>query len=63
MPVAEARQVLGGISSATFYKLVQDGELRLVKIGRRSFVLISTLLRRMHASNSYDGYIPRAVRF
>jgi hypothetical protein len=25
------------------YKLVQDGELRLVKIGRRSFVLISTI--------------------
>jgi predicted DNA-binding transcriptional regulator AlpA len=43
VPVAEARQALGGISPATFYKLVQSGELRLVKIGRRSFVLMSTI--------------------
>src|SRR5262245_2531627 len=43
LPVAEARQALGGISAATFYKLVQEGELRLVKIGRRSFVLMSTI--------------------
>jgi hypothetical protein len=43
MPVADARQALGGISRATFDKLVQGGELRLVKIGRRSFVLMSTI--------------------
>jgi hypothetical protein len=43
VPVAEARQALGGISPAAFYELVQGGELRLVKIGRRSFVLMSTI--------------------
>ena len=38
MPVNEARQQLGGISPTTFYGLVKEGELSLVKIGRRSFV-------------------------
>jgi excisionase family DNA binding protein len=38
MPVTEARHHLGGISPTTFYALVKDGELSLVKIGRRSFV-------------------------
>jgi excisionase family DNA binding protein len=38
MPVKEARQQLGGISPSTFYALVKEGELSLVKIGRRSFV-------------------------
>jgi hypothetical protein len=38
MPVKEARQQLGGISPTTFYALVKEGELSLVKIGGRSFV-------------------------
>ncbi len=38
MPVKEARHQLGGISATTFYALVKEGELSLVKIGRRSFV-------------------------
>lgn len=38
MPVNEARQRLGGISPTTFYALVKEGELSLVKMGRRSFV-------------------------
>jgi excisionase family DNA binding protein len=38
MPVKEARHQLGGISPSTFYALVKEGELSLVKIGRRSFV-------------------------
>jgi hypothetical protein len=36
--VAEARHQLGGISPTTFYGLVNEGELSLVKIGSRSFV-------------------------
>ena len=38
MPVNEARHQLGGISRTTFYALVTEGELSLIKIGRRSFV-------------------------
>jgi excisionase family DNA binding protein len=36
--VAEAREWLGGISPSTFYALVKNGELSLIKIGRRSFI-------------------------
>jgi hypothetical protein len=49
MPVKEARQQLGGISPTTFYALVKEGELSLVKIGGRSFVHaeeLGDLLRR-----------------
>ena len=42
-PVTEARQQLGGISRTTFYALVKDGELPLVKIGSRSFVQAEAL--------------------
>jgi predicted DNA-binding transcriptional regulator AlpA len=38
MPVKEARYQLGGISASTFYALVNERELSLVKIGSRSFV-------------------------
>jgi excisionase family DNA binding protein len=38
VPVTEARQQLGGIGHSTFYALVNEGELSLIKIGRRSFV-------------------------
>jgi excisionase family DNA binding protein len=38
MTIAEAGEQLGGISNATFYSLVKEGDLSLVKIGRRSFV-------------------------
>ena len=30
--------LLGGVCRTTVYKLVNDGELELVKIGRRSFI-------------------------
>jgi excisionase family DNA binding protein len=38
MPVKEALQQLGGISRTTFYALVKEGELSVVKIGSRSFI-------------------------
>ena len=37
MTVKEARQQPGDISPTTFYALVKEGELSLVKVGRRSF--------------------------
>jgi excisionase family DNA binding protein len=43
MPVKEARHQLGGISHSTFYALVKEGELSLVKIGSRSFVHVEDL--------------------
>jgi excisionase family DNA binding protein len=56
--VAEARQQLGGISQTTFYALVNEGELSLVKIGRRSFVQSEDLdefLRRKRYDASGRG--------
>ncbi len=41
--VAEARRQLGGISQSTLYSLIKNGELPLVKIGRRSFVPASAI--------------------
>lgn len=38
IPLNEARRQLGGISRSTFYALVKEGELSLVKIGSRSFI-------------------------
>jgi excisionase family DNA binding protein len=58
MPVAEARQQLGGISHSTFYALVKHGELSVVKIGRRSFVYAEELedfLRRKRAKGGDGG--------
>jgi excisionase family DNA binding protein len=43
IPVKEARERLGGISPTTFYKLVNDGEIRTVKIGSRTFVPASVI--------------------
>jgi excisionase family DNA binding protein len=34
----EARFLLGGISAHTLYRLISDGDLRLVKLRRRSFI-------------------------
>ena len=36
--IKEARQLLGGISQATIYKLIGRGELRTFRVGRRRFV-------------------------
>ena len=36
--VKETRTRLGGISHQTFYNLVNDKSLQIVKIGRRTFV-------------------------
>ncbi len=37
-PINEARRLLGGVCRATLYKLIDDGELRTVRLGRRRLV-------------------------
>ena len=44
-PVPEARELLGGISHTTFYKLVNEEHIRLIKLGRRSFVSADEIRR------------------
>lgn len=38
LTVTDARRRLGGVSVNTFYDLVNNGELSIVKIRRRTFV-------------------------
>ena len=44
-PIPEARAVLGNIGHSKFYEIVASGQLKLVKIGRRSFVTPDELRR------------------
>lgn len=41
--IQQTRERLGGISRSTLYNLLSRGELRLVKIGRRSFITSESL--------------------
>ena len=41
--VIEACEFLGGIGVTKFYELVREGDVPIVKIGRRSVVLIEDL--------------------
>jgi hypothetical protein len=43
--VPEARQQLGNIAAATFYKLLREERLHVVKIGSRTFVPESEIAR------------------
>ena len=38
VPIPGVAGQLGGVCRTTVYKLINDGELELVKIGRRSFI-------------------------
>lgn len=44
-PIREARQLLGGWSNSFFYEQVAKGVVRLVKVGRRSFVSAEEIAR------------------
>ena len=44
-PLPEAREILGGIGHTHLYQLVKNGQLRLTKVGRRSFVAADEIQR------------------
>ena len=48
-PIPEARARLGNIGHSKFYQVVASGQLKLVKIGRRSFVTSDELERFINA--------------
>ena len=48
--IAEARSLLGGIANGTIYRLIDTGELRTFRVGRRRLVGI----------NAIHDYIARA---
>ncbi len=43
-PIPEARALLGNISHSGFYKFVNQGLIKITKVGRRSFVTHDELL-------------------
>lgn len=49
--VLEARELIGGLSQASFYKLVNSGQLKTIKIGGR----------RLIPAESIDELIQRAL--
>lgn len=44
-PIKESRELLGGIGNSLFYELVKTGQIKLTKIGKRSFVSHAELKR------------------
>ena len=58
-PIPEARKMLGDIGHTKFYQIVGAGKLKLVKIGRRSF-LTDEEIRRYAASLQPEGGGPEA---
>ncbi|MFZ3238758.1 MAG: hypothetical protein WA417_01250 [Stellaceae bacterium] len=60
----EAQEALGGIGTTTFYKLVSEGKLEIVKIHDRSSVVVASLLRlaREGAPNARPRRPPTPVR-
>jgi hypothetical protein len=54
-PVKQARQKLGGMSPSTFYGLVKEGELSLVKIALRSAAVHSSKRKNSMISSGESG--------
>ncbi len=48
-PIPEACRILGGISRTYIYEMFRDGELKLTKLGSRSFVTHTELERLVAA--------------
>lgn len=47
-PISEARELLGNISHTGIYEIIKRGDLKIVKVGSRSFVT-NTEIRRFVA--------------
>ena len=54
-PVEEACRRLGGISRANFYRRVADGRIRVVRLGRRTFVTAGEVARVICAASSGEA--------
>lgn len=60
-PIPEGAAHLG-VSRTTFYKLVKDGEISTVKIGRRTFVSHDELLRYVDSLQRGEGHLSTTRR-
>ncbi len=58
LSIKDASRELGGISRSTLWRLAKSGELRTVKLGRRTFVTFADLEHfrsTLRAANSNDA--------
>lgn len=44
-PIPEAADVLGGMSRSTLYERIADGQIKAVKVGRRTYIAHDELER------------------
>ena len=44
-PILEAADVLGGMSRSSLYERIADGQIKAVKVGRRTFIAHDELER------------------
>lgn len=42
-PIPEVRRMLGGISRGKLYELIDEGHLRRVKVGSRTFITTASI--------------------
>jgi hypothetical protein len=53
--VKEARQLWGGMAQSTFYRFVTEQQIRLVKIGRRTYVPHDEIMRITRGARGGDA--------
>lgn len=44
-PIPEAADVLGGMSRSTLYERIAEGDIKSVKVGRRTYIAHDELVR------------------
>jgi excisionase family DNA binding protein len=49
--IDEAQAVLGGIGRTTLYELIGSGDLKVIKLGRRTFIAQAELERFVEAAS------------
>lgn len=52
--IPEAQEILGGMSRSTLYEIIKDGEIAVVKVGRRTYIAGDELERYVRALTKGD---------
>jgi excisionase family DNA binding protein len=60
LSIAEAQQQLGGTGRTTIYKLIGQGDLAAVKVGRRTFITYASLTT--YVDNLVPLGLPTGIR-
>lgn len=53
-PIPEASEVLGGMSRSTLYEKLASGEIKSVKVGRRTYIAHDELERYVRTLTATD---------